>query len=60
MLVAKKMKVVKVQIDVVLGDDTCYDKDSIIDFLNFKLCYDSEWFTFRSKDIVEIKDYESC
>jgi hypothetical protein len=59
------MKLVKVQIELVIDDDTCqmihgvYNKDCIVDYLNNKLYTDPEFFgDFGPENIVEVKNFE--
>jgi hypothetical protein len=61
----EKLKVVKVQIELVIDDDVCqlsdgvYNKDCICDYLNSKLYTDPEFFgDFSPENIVEIKEWE--
>ena len=61
----RKMKIVKVSIDLVIDDDICeiiegvYNKDCIVEYLNNKLYEDPEWFgDFGPENIVEIKDFD--
>jgi hypothetical protein len=61
----EKLKVVKVQIELVIDDDVCqlsdgvYNKDCICDYLNSKLYTDPEFFgDFGPENIVEIKEWE--
>lgn len=61
----EKLKVVKVQIELVIDDDVCqlsdgvYNKDCICDYLNSKLYTDPEFFgDFGPENIVEIRDWE--
>jgi hypothetical protein len=60
----EKLKVVKVQIELVIDDDICqlsdgvYNKDCICDYLNSKLYTDPEFFgDFGPENIVEIKEW---
>jgi hypothetical protein len=59
------MKLVKVQIELVIDDDTCemvagvYNKDCIVDYLNSKLYTDPEFFgDFGPENIVSVKEFE--
>ena len=59
------MKLVKVQIELVIDDDTCemiegvYNKDCIIDYLNSKLYTDPEFFgDFGPENILSVKEFE--
>ena len=61
----EKLKVVKVQIELVIDDDVCqlsdgvYNKDCICDYLNSKLYTDPEFFgDFGPENIMEIKEWE--
>jgi hypothetical protein len=61
----RKMKIVKVSIELVIDDDMCeiiegvYNKDCIVEYLNNKLYEDPEWFgDFGPENIVEIKDFD--
>jgi hypothetical protein len=56
---------VKVQIELVIDDDTCemiegvYNKDCIIDYLNSKLYTDPEFFgDFGPENILSVKEFE--
>ncbi len=58
------MKLVKVQIELVIDDDTCemiegvYNKDCIIDYLNSKLYTDPEFFgDFGPENITSISEF---
>jgi hypothetical protein len=58
----RKMKIVKVSIDLVIDDDICeiiegvYNKDCIVEYLNNKLYEDPEWFgDFGPENIVEVR-----
>lgn len=52
------MKVVKVQIELVIDEDTTDPYDIAI-YLNDKLYNDPEWFgDFGPENILEVKDYE--
>ncbi len=57
------MKLVKVQIELIIDDDTCelsagvYNKDCVVDYLNSKLYTDPEFFgDFGPENIVSIMD----
>lgn len=57
------MKVIKVQIELVIDNDTCeiidgvYNKDCVADYLNSKLYTDPEWFgDFGPENIIDIKE----
>jgi hypothetical protein len=59
------MKLVKVQIELVIDDDTCemvegvYNKDCIVDYLNSKLYTDPEFFgDFGPENIVSVTELE--
>jgi hypothetical protein len=59
------MKLVKVQIELVIDDDTCemvegvYNKDCIVDYLNSKLYTDPEFFgDFGPENILSVKEFE--
>jgi hypothetical protein len=59
------MKLVKVQIELIIDDDTCemvegvYNKDCIVDYLNSKLYTDPEFFgDFGPENIVSVKEFE--
>jgi hypothetical protein len=59
------MKLVKVQIELVIDDDTCkmiegvYNKDCIVDYLNSKLYTDPEFFgDFGPENITSISEFE--
>lgn len=52
------MKVVKVQIELVIDEDTTDPYDIAI-YLTDKLYSDPEWFgDFGEENILEVKDYE--
>ena len=59
------MKLVKVQIELIIDDDTCemvegvYNKDCIVDYLNSKLYTDPEFFgDFGPENILSVKEFE--
>ncbi len=59
------MKLVKVQIELVIDNDTCemiegiYNKDCIVDYLNSKLYTDPEFFgDFGPENIISISEFE--
>ena len=59
------MKLVKVQIELVIDDDTCemvegvYNKDCIVDYLNSKLYTDPEFFgDFGPENIISVTELE--
>jgi hypothetical protein len=59
------MKLVKVQIELIIDDDTCemvegvYNKDCIVDYLNNKLYTDPEFFgDFGPENILSVKEFE--
>jgi hypothetical protein len=59
------MKLVKVQIELIIDDDTCemvegvYNKDCIVDYLNSKLYTDPEFFgEFGPENIVSIVEFD--
>ena len=59
------MKLVKVEIELVIDDDTCemvegvYNKDCIVDYLNSKLYTDPEFFgDFGPENILSVKEFE--
>jgi hypothetical protein len=61
----KNMKLVKVQIELVIDNDTCemiegiYNKDCIVDYLNSKLYTDPEFFgDFGPENIISISEFE--
>jgi hypothetical protein len=52
------MKLVKVQIELVVDEDTT-DPDDIAIYLTDKLYNDPEWFgDFGEENIMEVKDFE--
>ena len=52
------MKLVKVQIELVVDEDTT-DPDDIAIYLTDKLYNDPEWFgDFGPENIMEVKDFE--
>ena len=60
-----RMKLIKIEMDLVLDDDTCqmidgiYNKDCIVDYLNSKLYNDPEFFgDFGAENIVSIREFE--
>jgi hypothetical protein len=59
------MKLVRVQIELIIDDDTCemvegvYNKDCIVDYLNSKLYTDPEFFgDFGPENILSVKEFE--
>jgi hypothetical protein len=59
------MRLVKVQIELIIDDDTCemvegvYNKDCIVDYLNSKLYTDPEFFgDFGPENILSVKEFE--
>jgi hypothetical protein len=59
------MKLVKVQIELIIDDDTCemvegvYNKDCIVDYLNSKLYTDPEFFgEFGKENISSVTEWE--
>ena len=59
------MKLIKVQIELVIDDDTCqlvdgvYNKDCICEYLNSKLYNDPEFFgDFGPENIIEVREFE--
>ena len=59
------MKLVKVEIELVIDDDTCkitqdiYNKDCIAGYLNSKLYNDPEFFgEFGAENIASIQEFE--
>jgi hypothetical protein len=58
------VKLVKVQIELIIDDDTCemvegvYNKDCIVDYLNSKLYNDPEFFgDFGPENIIDVKEF---
>ena len=58
------MKLVKVQIELVIDNDTCkmiegvYNKDCIVDYLNNKLYTDPEFFgEFGPENVVSVVEF---
>jgi hypothetical protein len=59
------MKLIKIEMDLILDDDTCqmidgiYNKDCIVDYLNSKLYNDPEFFgDFGQENIVSVREFE--
>lgn len=59
------MKLVKVEIELIIDDDTCemvqgiYNKDCIAGYLNSKLYNDPEFFgEFGAENITKIEEFE--